>query len=140
MTELEMVQAFWDEYICGDVFTSLTDRYSPEYLARVRAQRYRYEYHLLPFLHQVAAAGPRVLEIGCSMGMDTAELVSMGCQVVGIDLSPKSIEVAHNHFALRGLSADLRVGNAEALEFADATFDAVYSFGVLHHTPHIERA
>jgi ubiquinone/menaquinone biosynthesis C-methylase UbiE len=140
MTELETVQQFWDEYICGDVFTPLTDRYSGDYLAEVRANRYKYEYHLLPFLAEVSKAGPRVLEIGCSMGMDTAELAAMGCQMTGVDLSPKSIEVAQNHFAMRGLSADLRVGNAEALEFPDATFDAVYSFGVLHHTPHIEQA
>src|SRR5262249_8324455 len=111
-----------------------------EYLAEVRQKRYHYEYHLLPFLQRVAGAGHTVLEIGCSMGMDLAELARLGCQVTGIDLSPQSLQVAQRYFLLEGLTAELRVGNAEALDFGDATFDVVYSFGVLHHTPTIEQA
>lgn len=140
MTDIEQVREFWDEHICGDVFTSLTDRSSREYLEEVRRNRYHYEYHLLPFLRRVAAAGSPVLEIGCSMGIDLAELARMGAQVVGVDLSPKSIEVARRHFAIVGLQAELKVANAEKLDFPDATFGVVYSFGVLHHTPNMEAA
>ena len=142
MADIGKVREFWDEHICGDVFTSLTDRSSEEYLAEVRRNRYRYEYHLMPFLRRVVAAanGGRVLEIGCSMGMDTAELARLGAQVVGVDLSPKSIEVARRHFQIAGLQAELRVANAESLDFPDASFAAVYSFGVLHHTPDIDKA
>ena len=140
MTDIEQVREFWDEHICGDVFTSLTERTSREYLEEVRRKRYHYEYHLMPFLRRVAAAGGPVLEIGCSMGMDLAELARMGVQVVGVDLSPKSIEVARRYFELAGLQAELRVANAEQLDLPDASFGAVYSCGVLHHTPHIENA
>jgi 2-polyprenyl-3-methyl-5-hydroxy-6-metoxy-1,4-benzoquinol methylase len=135
VANIEQVREFWDEHICGDVFTTLTDRTSRAYLDEVRRNRYHYEYHLLPFLQRTAAAGGPVLEIGCSMGMDLAELARMGVQVVGVDLSPKSIEVARRHFALVGLQAELQVANAERLDFPDASFGVVYSFGVLHHTP-----
>jgi ubiquinone/menaquinone biosynthesis C-methylase UbiE len=140
MPTINDVREFWDEHICGDVFTSLTERTSREYLEEVRRNRYHYEYHLLPFLRRVAAAGSPLLEIGCSMGMDLAELARMGAQVTGVDLSPKSIEVARRHFDMKGLSADLRVANAEHLDFPDASFATVYSFGVLHHTPNLSRA
>lgn len=140
MNDMEKVREFWDEHICGDVFTPLTERTSRSYLEEVRRNRYRYEYHLIPFLQRVAAAAGPVLEIGCGMGIDLAELARMGVAVTGVDLSPKSIELARHYFRMTGLQADLRVGNAECLEFADGTFGAVYSFGVLHHTPDTEKA
>lgn len=40
---------------------------------------------------------------------------------------------------LEGLAAGARVGDAEQLEFPDATFDLVYSYGVIHHSPNTER-
>ena len=140
MANIEEVREFWDKYICGDVFTSLTNRHSKEYLEEVRRNRYHYEYHLMPFLHRVANSGNRVLEIGCSMGMDLAELSKLGCHCMGVDLSPESIKVAQHHFQLMEIQADLQVENAENLSFEDGDFDVVYSFGVLHHTPNIERA
>ena len=48
--------------------------------------------------------------------------------------------MAREFAAARGVSVDFRLGNAEGLDFADQSFDAVYSFGVLHHTPDIERS
>jgi ubiquinone/menaquinone biosynthesis C-methylase UbiE len=140
VANIEAVRTFWDEHVCGDVFTHLTERNSQEYLAEVQQNRYHYEYHLLPFLQHVARAGHTVLEIGCGMGMDLAELAKLGCQVTGIDLSPQSLQVAQRYFTLLGLKAELRVSNAEAMDFGDAMFDVVYSFGVLHHTPDIKQA
>jgi len=137
---IDSVRPFWDAHVCGDVFTHLTERLSKEYLDEVRQNLFHYEYHLMPFLHRVARAGRTVLEVGCGMGMDLAELAKLGCQVTGIDLSPQSLQVAQRYFTLLGLKAELRVSNAEALDFRDATFGVVYSFGVLHHTPNIERA
>ena len=140
MASLSDVREFWDKYNCGDVFTPLTDRFSKGYLEQVQRNRYRYEYHLMPFLRRVALAGKKVLEIGCGIGMDSGELAKLGCEVVGIDLSPKSVQVAQFYFELEGLRGELRVANAEKLDFGDREFDVVYSFGVLHHTPDITSA
>jgi ubiquinone/menaquinone biosynthesis C-methylase UbiE len=134
------VRDFWDRYVCGDIFTENTDRFSKQYIDEVRSKRFKYLYHLRPFLQRAADAGEKILEIGCSTGMDSAELVRLGKQVVGVDLSPQSIEVAKHHFQLVGLTAELKVENAQQLTFSDNSFDVVYSFGVLHHTPNIEAA
>jgi ubiquinone/menaquinone biosynthesis C-methylase UbiE len=72
--------------------------------------------------------------------MDLAQLARLGAQVTGVDLSTNSIEVAQRHFELEGIRAELRVANAEQLDFPDASFGVVYSFGVLHHTPNLQAA
>jgi len=43
-------------------------------------------------------------------------------------------------FVLEGLVTRLTRADAERLPLADASFDAVYSFGVLHHTPDTQAA
>lgn len=48
--------------------------------------------------------------------------------------------MAKKHFKVRNLEGNLKVGNAEALEFEDNSFDVVYSYGVLHHTENTQKA
>ena len=38
-----------------------------------------------------------------------------------------------------GLSSKLNIGNAEILSFEDESFDFVYSWGVLHHSPNTRK-
>jgi len=60
--------------------------------------------------------------------------------VSGVDLSPTHLQIASRRFALYGVPADLRLADAEGLPFEDGTFDAVYTFGVIHHTPNTQKA
>ena len=50
------------------------------------------------------------------------------------------LKIASRRFALYGIPADLRLADAESLPFEDGTFDAVYTFGVIHHTPNTQKA
>jgi len=52
----------------------------------------------------------------------------LGCPARGVELT-------REHLALEGLHADVRIADAENLPFAAASFDIVYSYGVLHHSP-----
>jgi 2-polyprenyl-3-methyl-5-hydroxy-6-metoxy-1,4-benzoquinol methylase len=78
--------------------------------------------------------GKRVLEIGCGMGLHASLLAESGAKLTAIDLSPRSIDVTARRLELRGLNADVRSMDAQNLEFPDATFDFVWSWGVIHHS------
>lgn len=80
-------------------------------------------------------AGKRVLEVGCGLGAHTEMLCRAGAVVTAVDLSPTSVEVTRRRLALKGLTAEVREADAEALPFADGSFDGVWSWGVIHHSP-----
>ncbi len=82
------------------------------------------------------APGMSVVDIGCGVGRDAtrlAECVGPNGRVVGIDLSPELIAEARARHAAAGLPLAFEVGNAEALAFADASFDAARVDRVLQH-------
>jgi SAM-dependent methyltransferase len=135
----EQVRAFWNSRPCGTQFTRFAWG-TPEFFADV--ERTRYASH--PFMRNVAEfdsfRGQQLLEIGAGLGTDLLQFARAGANVTAIDLTPRSIELLKLRFQAEHLPVDARVGDAEHLPFADRTFDAVYSFGVLHHTPSIDRA
>ena len=83
--------------------------------------------------------GAAVLDGGCGMGRYLRVAAEMGAAtVIGIDLS-RAVEAARD---LAAGSGDVRVAQADLLRlpFAAATFDHIYSLGVLDHTPDPKRA
>ena len=85
-------------------------------------------------------AGKDVLEIGCSIATDGLELAKNGANYTGVDLTPASIEIARERFQVLGASGCFEVANAEeGIPFPDESFDHIYSFGVIHHSPRPER-
>lgn len=83
-------------------------------------------------------AGKRVLDAGCGMGRFAEIAAKYGATVVGVDMS-YAVEPAATNLArwpdVSILQADLR-----QLPLKTATFDLVYSLGVLHHTPNAREA
>lgn len=132
----EEVETYWNRETCGtgaDVTAGL-NRFSPEWFAAVEENRYRLE----PYIHGVAQFtrhhGKAVLEIGVGAGTDHLQWARAGCECHGVDLTEAAIETARRHLALHGFESDLRHLDAEVLPFADASFDVVYSWGVIHHS------
>jgi SAM-dependent methyltransferase len=85
---------------------------------------------------------PRILEYGSGAGgYSSLALAEAGFPVIGIDLSEASVQAAREHAAREApdVALDYRVMNAEALEFAEASFDLVCGNGILHHLE-LERA
>lgn len=111
-----------------------------ESFARVEAERERSQPWMDETFDFGRFDGRRLLEVGVGLGTDHLKWVRGGAITTGIDLTPRNAELTRRRLELEGLPHDLRVMDAEALDFADATFDAAYSFGVLHHVPHPERA
>lgn len=74
--------------------------------------------------------------------MDFSRFVKHGAHAVGMDLTAGGLR--HTHRRLKALCSrqgyNLVQGDAENLAFQDNSFDLVYSWGVLHHTPDTDRA
>jgi len=86
--------------------------------------------------HQLESvpANYRVLEYGCGPGSMAFFLGRRGVNVTGIDISDVAIRQAQERAQAEQLTTiDFRVGNAEALDFPDASFDIVCGRAILHH-------
>ena len=135
----ERVRVFWQAHPCGTKFSD-AEIGTPEFFERVEAHRYEKEWHIPAAAAFQNTRGLRVLEIGCGMGTDGAQFAKAGADYTGIDLTDAAVELARKRFQVSGLRGEFRVADAERLDFPDASFDLVYSHGVLHHTPDIEAA
>lgn len=81
--------------------------------------------------------GKKVLEIGCGLGTMLMNWAKNGSTCTGVDLNLTSIEQTKKRFEIHGITADVRLEDANHLSFADNQFDYVWSWGVLHHSPNL---
>src|SRR5438093_4341158 len=135
----ERVRAFWQAHPCGTKFSD-AEIGTREFFARIEAHRYAKEWHIPEAADFAGTRGLRVLEIGCGLGTDGAQFAKAGADYTGVDLTDAAVELARKRFKLFNLPGTFRTADAENLDFADESFDLVYSHGVLHHTPNIAGA
>ncbi|HWM12446.1 MAG TPA: class I SAM-dependent methyltransferase [Solirubrobacteraceae bacterium] len=139
MATKEDVRTFWEADPCGAARAEATEG-TPEFFAQVAAARDELEPFIADYADFASTRGQSVLEIGVGVGSDFIRFARAGARATGVDLTEHAIALVGRRLELEGLSADLRQADAERLPFADGTFDVVYSWGVLHHTPDCERA
>jgi len=139
VNQKERVRDFWEEEPCGSEHVAL-----PEGTAEFFAEVERTRDALDPYIHRFAdfagARGKRLLEIGVGLGTDFVRFARAGAVATGVDLTEHAVELVRRRLALEGLEADVRTADAENLPFDDGSFDRVYSWGVLHHTPDNHKA
>jgi SAM-dependent methyltransferase len=135
----ERVRAFWQANPCGTKFAD-AEPGSRRFYELVEAHRYQKEWHIPEAADFAGSRGARVLEIGCGLGTDGAQFARAGADYTGVDLTEAAIDLARKRFQLFDLPGEFRIADAENLDFADESFDLVYSHGVLHHTPDTARA
>jgi ubiquinone/menaquinone biosynthesis C-methylase UbiE len=134
------VRDFWDEASCGEVYAS-GDGSQRDYYETHRRARYELEPYIFDFAKFNEGAGKDVLEIGVGMGADHVEWAKSRPQsLTGVDLTPRAIDHTKARLAAYGFESNVRVDDAENLSFVDESFDLVYSWGVLHHSPDTPRA
>jgi SAM-dependent methyltransferase len=153
MTDARAVERWWAEHpmtygathgetVYDDATAELG---SSEFFAGVDRQFYEWNAplhgsrpfdRLFPYDHY----GPedRVLEVGCGMGTMAMNWARTGVQLTAVDLNEVAVGQTRRRFELAGLEGDIRRADARRLPFDDATFSYAYSWGVLHHSPHIE--
>jgi len=131
----DSVRAFWEQEACGTgtLVTGGLELLSPAWFAEIERNRYANE----PMIHALAQftrhRGKRLLEIGVGAGTDHLQWARAGCRCHGVDLTDMAIDTTRRHLALHGLTSELSRVDAERLPFADASFDIVWSWGVVHH-------
>jgi SAM-dependent methyltransferase len=133
---IDVVQSYWNRRPCN-IRHSQRAIGTKEYFDEVEARKYFVEPHIPGFAEFARWAGKSVLEIGCGLGTDATNFARAGARYTGVDVSDVSLDVARKRFDVFGLSGEFIAGNAETLPagLPAASFDLVYSFGVIHHTP-----
>jgi len=141
---IDDVREYWNSHLNLTQFLDQSnvdidsERFYHDIERHIRA-RHTYKDKLLrDFSH--GCEGKKLLEVGCGLGVELAWLGQLGFDVTGIDLAPAAAQFAADHLKRLNLNGRAIVQNVEHMEFPDESFDAVYSSGVLHHTPDIQRA
>ena len=84
-----------------------------------------------------AMQGGHALEVGCGRGVGAKLVLDMfgADRVDGFDLDPHMVGLANRRLRPHGDRVRLWVGDVTRLPKADATYDAVFDFGIIHHVP-----
>ena len=76
--------------------------------------------------------GMKVLDVACGTGNLALPAARAGADVTGVDIAPNLVEQARENARIEGLQAQFDEGDAEALPYEDASFDAVVTmFGAM---------
>lgn len=133
------VESFWNATPC-DSGDSTETRGSVEYFRDIEDQRYQLQWHIVELLSSLDLQGKRVLEIGTGVGTDARTIVGMGAEYSGINVDAGSCEISQKALDVFKLAGEVRQASALSIPYPDATFDVVYSFGVLIVIPDAARA
>ena len=136
----DRIRRYWNTQPCN-IKHGTSDIGTPDFFREVSARRYLVESHIPEFAGFHLWAGKRVLEIGCGIGSDAEEFAKHGADYVGIDLSDHSIALCRQRFEVLGLEGEFHnidVTDLAALQTL-GQFDLVYSYGVIHHFPGIDK-
>jgi ubiquinone/menaquinone biosynthesis C-methylase UbiE len=84
-----------------------------------------------------AGEGHLLLDVACGTGNAVVPAAQRGASATGLDITPKLLEVARERAREAGVDVELIEGDAEALPFADGSFDRVTSvFGAMFAPDH----
>jgi 2-polyprenyl-3-methyl-5-hydroxy-6-metoxy-1,4-benzoquinol methylase len=140
-TPINKVQDYWNRRPCN-IRHSTAEVGTRQYFDEVEARKYFVEPHIPGFAEFEKWRGKKVLEIGCGIGTDTMNFARAGAEVTAVDLSAKSLEVARKRAEVFGLEDRIKFYEANAEDLSTIIppqkYDLVYSFGVIHHSPHPE--
>lgn len=135
------VKEHWEREACGTRYGSDKDR--KLFFDEISAARYRLEPFVLEFADFASAANKSILEIGVGAGADFQNWCRHARHATAVDLTEKAIALTRERLELNCVPSEkysLQTADAENLPFEDNSFDLVYSWGVLHHTPDTQRA
>ena len=136
----QRVADYWNSRTC-QTRVATAPQYSREFYEQIEDYRAKDEPEIAGFAEFTRYRDKQVLEVGVGSGSDFIQWARAGAKAHGIDLTEEAIRYTSRRLDTYGLKCEsLRVADAESLPFADETFDLVYSYGVIHHTPNTPKA
>ena len=137
---IEEVKRFWNDRPCN-IKHSSKEIGTKEYFNEVERKKFFVEPHILKFTEFPQWKNKKVLEVGCGLGTVGINFALNGADYTGVELSKESLEIAKKRFEVYNQSGKFYLGNAEELSsfFHIEIYDLIYSFGVIHHSPHPEK-
>ena len=152
---IEDVKSYWDKRPCN-INHSNKEIGTKDYFDDVAERKYKVEPHILKFAAFEKYKNKKVLEVGCGIGTAAVSFIENGACYTGLDISETSINIAKTRLGVYDLPGQLLVENIENYtvdgpsgplrddskpsSYGGESFDLVYSFGVLHHTPDIRKS
>jgi len=120
----------------SEAYDSFADDYDSKVIRGSIFFRHLYR-ELNELFHMCVCRGYRALDIGCGTGYYSLRLLKMGFDVVGLDISGKSIKLAKLKTESCGFGhIDFNRADATVLPFNEISFDVVVAMGsVLNHVP-----
>lgn len=134
------IRKFWEDHPVGTDFVDAEGDWS-RFFQAYDDRRESTEPHIREELAAIDFSGRNVLEVGTGQGREAQIIIERGGIYHGADATEASIRRVRKRLEIRRLQyASLLLMDAERLAFASASFDIVFSHGVLHHTPRIREA
>lgn len=135
----QQVHDYWNKASCGTEVTE-KQKFSPHYFAEIEEFRYRIEPEIFAFAQFTRFHHKKVLEVGVGAGTDFVQWVRAGAYAHGVDLTQEAIDNTCTRLSIEGLDPAVLIrADAENLPFEDNSFDLAYSWGVIHHSPDMEK-
>lgn len=130
----QKIKDFWEQ---GSPMSFIGENFSYE-------GKRKFRYSLQDYMHSTfkfdSFVGKLVLDLGCGAGIDSAEFARNGASVVSTDFTRTATKSTQSLLKEANLTAQVIQADATYLPFESEAFDCVYSFGVLHHIPDVEKA
>jgi SAM-dependent methyltransferase len=138
-TRIEDVIKYWNNRPCN-IRHSTKPIGTKEYFDEVEKRKYFVEYHIPGFACFDKWRNKKVLEIGCGIGTDSINFARNGAELIAVELSKNSLDICKKRFDVYGERAQFYLSNSEKLSetVPIQKVDLIYSFGVIHHSPHPE--
>ena len=136
---LREVHDYWDSHPLFSL-ESGEEQGSREFFEQHSRLREEVERYAMPMHEFDRHEGERVLDVGCGIGWLCEQFAKGQARVFGADLTITGVRLTRERLRISGFSGEIIQANAESLPFEDSAFDFLTSSGVLHHTPHPERA
>jgi len=142
--KLSLVKKYWDKQPCNIRYSN-KPFLSLKYFNEVRKKKYFVESHIKKFANFKNYKNKNILEIGCGIGTDAIEFIRNKNNYIGVDYSLNSLNICKTRvlkYKLEKYNHKFILDNCENLKKIKKlkiNFDLIYSFGVIHHTPNMNK-